>query len=63
MGGSDRSRGTNRRWRPRRLSIGIIVAAVALAGGMFTLSNNVTQHDQQRLLIFQAGMREPPSQP
>jgi signal transduction histidine kinase len=41
-------------WRRRRLSLLIVVATVALAVGMFTLSNNVTQRDQQRLTVFQA---------
>jgi hypothetical protein len=32
----------------------IVVVALALAVGMFTLSNNVGQRDQQRLAVFQA---------
>jgi hypothetical protein len=45
---------SRRRRRPRWLSVGVIGAALVLAGGMFTLSRNVTQRDDQRLVVFQA---------
>jgi signal transduction histidine kinase len=41
-------------WRPRRLSLIIAVAALVLAGGMFTLSRNVTERNNQRLAVFEA---------
>jgi hypothetical protein len=41
-------------WRPRWLSVAIMAAALVLAGGMFTLSRNVTQRDEQRLTVFEA---------
>jgi signal transduction histidine kinase len=46
--------GNKTSWRPRPLSIIILVAALVLAGGMFTLSRNVTQRDAQHLLLFEA---------
>jgi signal transduction histidine kinase/type II secretory pathway pseudopilin PulG len=36
------------------MSVVIAVASLVLAGGMFTLSRNVNQGDEQRLLLFQA---------
>jgi signal transduction histidine kinase len=41
-------------WRPRWLSVAVMVAALVLAGGMFTLSRNVTQRDARRLVVFEA---------
>jgi signal transduction histidine kinase/CheY-like chemotaxis protein len=41
-------------WRLRRISVVVMAAAIALAGGMFTLSRNVTQRDAQRLAVFEA---------
>jgi signal transduction histidine kinase len=41
-------------WRPRRSSLVIVAIALAMAVGMFTLSNNVGQRDEQRLNVFQA---------
>ena len=45
---------SRRSWRPRRLSVVILVAALALGGGMYVLSSNVTHRDSERLLTFQA---------
>ncbi len=41
-------------WRLRRLSVVVLAAALLLGGGMFSLSRNVSQRDEQRLLLFQA---------
>jgi signal transduction histidine kinase len=40
--------------RPRWVSIAVVGATFVLAGGMFTLSRNVTQRDDQRLVVLQA---------
>jgi signal transduction histidine kinase/CheY-like chemotaxis protein len=40
--------------RPRWLSVGVVGVALVLAGGMFSLSRNVTQRDNQRLVVLQA---------
>jgi len=40
--------------RPRWFSIGVLAGATVLAGGMFTISRNVTERDNQRLVVFQA---------
>ncbi len=41
-------------YRPRWLSIGVVAVTFVLAGGMFTLSRNVTERDDQRLVVLQA---------
>ena len=48
------ARGRTNSHRPRWLSVAAAVAAVALATGMFTLSRDVTDRDNQRLATFQA---------
>ena len=54
MDRTDLGVGDKASWRPRRVSLAIGVIALALAVGMFTLSNSVRQRDEQRLAVFQA---------
>ena len=41
-------------WRPRWLSIAVVVAALVLGLGMFSLSNAANHRDEKRLVTLQA---------
>jgi signal transduction histidine kinase len=56
MDGTSAAAGISTSWRPRPVSVAIVVAAVVLAAVMFSLSRSVTQRDNHSLLVSQAGV-------
>jgi signal transduction histidine kinase len=50
----DRHRRAQAGWRPRLVSVAVIVAALILGFGMFSLSNAANHRDEKRLVTLQA---------